>query len=331
MKVFFYLVPRETATKVDAFAGDNGEPLLKTKIGNKTGNVYRVLTSGSTGRLKTGLDIMVDNPYKSLDKEQVKSGFEPVIFNKEKVKLQHILEYKHGVPVDFYTDMPITNEVYTKELLARNKEIPFFQRGEFKVKLSDSGLMLDTDNHMDELKYYFLKASNKCAPSGEKANPSIHEFYIGAENESEEKLFSKTELIDKATALLVTGVISDDYKIKISKVLGLTKKEVNAKKAHMALRNYVVEKHKNQLERVKEFIELVEGLSEPKNKERLEAKALLEDLISYRVVTSASDIYEWKSKGINIGMNKAAALDYLLSPHKQDEQEELIRELESKK
>ena len=87
MKVFFYLVPRETATKVDAFAGDNGEPLLKTKIGNKTGNVYRVLTSGSTGRLKTGLDIMVDNPYKSLDKEQVKGGFEPVIFNKRKSKI----------------------------------------------------------------------------------------------------------------------------------------------------------------------------------------------------------------------------------------------------
>ena len=331
MKVFFYLVPKETASKVDTFTGDSGEPLLKTKIGNKTGNVYRPLVSGSTGKIRTGLAEMVDNPYKTLDKDVIKSGFEPFIFQKEKVKLQHLLEYKHGVSVNYYTDMPISQEVYTKELLARNVEIPFFQRGDFKIKLSDSGLMIDTDNPREELMYYFLKSSDKCAPSGEKANPMLHEYYIGQENESEEKIFNKTELIDKAIAKLVTGEISDDYKVKIAKVLGLIKKESNVKKAQMQLRNYITEKHKAQVERVSGFLELVEGLKEPKNKEKLEAKALLEDLIAYRVVSSASDIYEWKSKGINIGMNKVAALDYLLSPHKQDEQEELIRELESRK
>jgi hypothetical protein len=331
MKVFFYLVPRQTASKVDMFQDEGGTTLQKTKIGRKTSNIYRPLLSMSTGKLKTGLDEMVENPFKDDPKEKIKAGFEPYILGKERVKLQHLLEYKHGVPVDHYTSLPLKSEVYGIPEKEEGLKVPYFQRQGFQVKISDTGLMLDTSKPEDELIYYFLKASDKCASTREAANPMTHEYYIGAENEGEDKVFSKTEVIDKAVAKLVTGEISDDYKVKISKVLGLAKKEVSPKKAHMNLRTYITKETKDQLSNVKKFLSLVESLESPKEREKLEAKALLEDLIAYRIVTSTSDIYEWKSKGINIGMNKASALDYLLNPHKQDEVEELTRELNNKK
>jgi len=327
MRVFFYLVPRETASKVDLFTGDSGEPLNKTKIGGKASNVYRPLVSAATGKLKTGLDVMVDNPYKSEPKEKIIPGFEAYIFEKEKVKLQHLLEYKHGVKPNYYDDTAPAREVAGKD---DSEKTPFFQTEKFKIAISDKGLMIDTDKHFDELAYYFLKASSKCAPNLASANPNLHEFYIGQENESEEKLYNKMKLIDKAVSTLVDPDFSEDYKVKIAKVLKLAKKDTTAVKAHMLLRNYVTEGVKDQKERVSQFLDIVETLKTPDGKEKLEAKALLEDLVNYRVISNTGDIFKWKNRDITIGTNKIAAVEFLLNPLKQDEVLELERELKEK-
>lgn len=327
MKVFFYLVPRETASKVDLFTGGNGEPLNKTKVGTRTGNVYRPLKSASTGKLKTGLDVLVDNPYKTDVKEKIKPGFEPYLYEKEKVKLQYLLEYKHGVAVNYYSDLAPVKEVAGKD---DTDKTPLFQTEKFKVKISDKGLLLNTDTPFEELVYYFLKASSKCAPNLASANPNEHEFYIGQENESEEKLFNKMQLIDKAVSTLVDSDFTDEYKIKICKVFKLAKKDITGTKAHMVLRNYLTEGVKDQKERVNLFLDTVKSLETPLGKEKLEAKALLEDLINYRVISSTGDIYKWKNRDITIGTNKVAAVEFLLNPLKQEEVMELERELKEK-
>jgi hypothetical protein len=327
MRVFFYLVPRETASKVDLFTGENGEPLNKTKVGLKTGNVYRPLVSATTGKLKTGLDVMVDNPYKTEEKDTIKPGFEPYIYGKEKIKLQYLLEYKHGVRPNYYSDDAPVKEVAGKD---DTEKTPFFQTEKFKVVITDKGLMLDTDKHLDELTYYFLKSSTRCAPNLASANPNLHEYYIGQENESEEKLFNKVQLVDKAVSILVNPDFSDEFKVKIAKVLKLAKKETTGVKAHMLLRSYITENVKDQKERVVYFLDITESLKTPEGKEKLEAKALLEDLINYRVISSTGDIYKWKNRDITIGTNKTAAVEFLLNPLKQDEVLELERELREK-
>ena len=327
MKVFFYLVPRETATQVHKFAGDNGETLQKTKVGQRTGNVYRPLISASTGRLKTGLNELVDNPYKDLEKEQIKSGFEPYVYKKEKIKLQHLLEYKHGVEADYYTDKAPAKEVSGKD---DKDNTPYFQLRTTKVTLTDTGMMLDTDKPEDELKYYFLKASDKCAPSLREANSMKHEYYIGMENEDIEVEQNKAKLEDKAISSLVNEEISDDYKIKIVKVLGLAKKDITTSKAYMLLRSYVTEKHKDKEKRVKEYLTYINGYSDPKFREKIDAQAFLADLVAYRIVANVADTYTWKSTNINMGFNKAAAVEFILDANKQEHIDALEKELKER-
>lgn len=326
MKVFFYLVPRETATQVHKFTGGNGETLQKTKVGQNTGNVYRPLISVSTGRLKTGLNELVDNPYKDLDKEQVKSGFEPYVYKKEKITLQHLLEYKHGVEANYYTDKA-SSDIVSKD---DKDDTPYFQLKTTKVTLTDTGMMLDTAKPEDELKYHFLKASDKCAPSLREADVMKHEYYIGMENEDVEVEQNKAKLEDKAIASLVNEEISDDYKIKIVKVLGLAKRDVTSSKAYMLLRSYVTNKHKEKEKRIKEYLTYINGYSDPKFREKIDAQAFLADLVAYRVVANVADTYTWKSTNINMGFNKAAAVEFILDANKQEHIDALEKELKQR-
>lgn len=327
-KVFFYLCPRETATKVHTFTTESGESLNKTKVGSNVANVYRVLQSVSTGRLKTGLNELVDNPYVSLSKDKIKSGFEPYIFEKEKVKLQHLLEYKHGVSPNEYSDAAPAKLVAGKDDTA---DTLYFHRLNSIVKITDKGLPLDLNNPEDEIKYYWLKASDKCAPSRDKIKKGIHEYFIGSEFEDEELKINKMQLIDKAIFELMNPELSDEVKEKIAKKLDVVSKENSSKKVYSALRLHLTDNHKDQKERVTEFLRIVQKLEDPVFRERLNAEVLLKDLVDYFIISNKSETYEWKSKGIKLGFSKAEAIDFLLHPKKQEEVEKLETELKNKK
>ena len=330
-KVFFYFVPRETATKVHNFSTSDGRSLNKIKVGKHVGNVYRALKSASTGKLKTGLDVIVDNPYKEHSKENIKPGFEPYLLNKNEVKLQHLLEYKHNVDVNYYTDSAPNEVAYKHGDTDETLSLPYFQQRETKATITDTGLVLDLDKPEDEIKYYFLKASSKCAPSREKARAGIHEFYIGFENEDEEQTYNKSQLVDKAIYMLMNPEFTDQDKLRLAKYLDLVSRDTSPKRVHTVLRTYIVEKHKDQSTRVKKFINTINSLETPESRERFNATVILNDLVNYYIVTVKQGIYTWKDTGLEIGVNKSEAVNFLLNPKKQAEQDELNSKLEYKK
>lgn len=323
-KVFFYLCPRETATKVHTFTASNGESLRKTKVGSSA-NIYRPLKSVSTGRLKTGLDELVENPYKTFSKDKITPGFESYIFEKEKIKLQHLLEYKHGVPPNTYTN------IVPDDLVLKNEEkVPFFIKRTHFAKIGDSGLVLNLDKPEDELKYYWLKSSDKCAPSREKIKNGIHEYYIGMENEDEETKVKKMEMVDKAVYALMNPELTDEVKEKIAKKLDLVSRINSPQKIYSALSSYIKDSHKEQSQRISSFMDIINKLDDVVFKEKLNAEVLLKDLVDYYIVTNKSNTYEWRSKGIKLGYNKADAIEFLIHPKKQGEVEELQKELKAK-
>lgn len=327
-KVFFYLCPRETATKVHNFTNENGQSLNKTKIGVNIGNVYRPLLSASTGKLVTGLNKMVDNPYKELPQEKIKSKFEPYILGKEKVLLQHLLEYEHGQTPGFYSDdasklVPLNSEEI--------KEIGYMQHKDTFTKLTDAGLVLDMAKPEDEVAYYYMTAKSKCAPSREKVLKGIHEFYIGFENEDAERTYSKAQLVDKAIYALQNPELTDEVKSKIAKVLGLISRDSTAQRVYTALRNFVVDADKNQKDNIAKFLDIMNSLDDSKFVERFNAEALLADLVAYFIVTVKSGTYTWKNSNLPIGYNKSEAVNFLLNPHKQGEVEEIEKQLQTKK
>lgn len=327
-KVFFYLCPRDTATKVHNFTNERGQSLNKTKVGMKVGNIYRPLQSASTGKLVTGLDKMVDNPYKELPKEKIKPGFEPYIFEKEKVKLQHLLEYKHGRTPNFYNDdaskpVPLNaNEI---------SQINYMQHKDTFQKITDVGLVLDLSKPEDEVAYYYMTAKSVCAPSREKILKGIHEFYIGFENEDAERSYTKAQLVDKAIYELQNPDLTDEVKSKIAKVLGLVSRDAAPQRVYTTLRTFIIEKDKDQKEKIKKFLDIVTNLSDENFRERFNAEALLADLVDYFIVTNKSGTYNWKKGGLTLAYNKTEAINFLLDPHKQGEVESMEAELNAKK
>jgi len=327
-KVFFYLCPRESATKVHNFTNEQGQSLNKTKIGLNVGNIYRPLLSASTGKLVTGLTKLVDNPYKELKKEEIKSNFEPYILGKEKIKLQHLLEYQHGQEPNFYSDeasklVPLNSEEI--------KNIKYMQNKDTFQKITDVGLVLDLSKPEDEVAYYYMTAKAACAPSRDKILKGIHEFYIGYENEDSERTYSKAQLVDKAIYELQNPEITDELKSKIAKVLGLITRDSSPQRVYTSLRNFVSDTDKNQKDNIKLFLEIISSLEDPKFREAFNAEALLSDLVAYYVVTLKTGTYTWKQENLPIGYNKLEAVAFLLNPHKQGEVEQLELQLKAKR
>lgn len=327
-KVFFYLCPRETATKVHNFTNENGQSLNKTKVSHKVGNIYRPLLSASTGKLVTGLEKMVDNPYKELSKEEIKSNFEPYILGKEKIKLQHLLEYKHGRTPNYYDSSPTKLVPVNADEIS---QIGYMQHKDTFRKITDKGLVLDLSKPEDEVAYYYLTAKATCAPSRDKTLKGIHEFYIGFENEDAERTYSKAQIVDKAIYALQNPELTDEVKLKISKVLGIVTRDAAPQRVYTTLRNFIVDKDKDQAEKIARFLDIMNGLDDKNYRERFNAEALLSDLVAYFVVNMKSGTYNWKSNNLVIGYNKTEAVNFLLDPHKQGEVEQLELQLSAKK
>lgn len=327
-KVFFYLCPRETATKVHNFTNENGQSLNKTKVSHKVGNIYRPLLSASTGKLVTGLEKMVDNPYKELSKDEIKSNFEPYILGKEKIKLQHLLEYKHGRSPNYYDASPTKLVPINADEI---NQIGYMQHKDTFRKITDKGLVLDLSKPEDEVAYYYLTAKATCAPSRDKALKGIHEFYIGFENEDAERTYSKAQIVDKAIYALQNPELTDEVKLKISKVLGIVSRDAAPQRVYTTLRNFIVDKDKDQAEKIARFLDIMNGLDNKNYRERFNAEALLSDLVAYFVVNMKSGTYNWKSNNLVIGYNKTEAVNFLLDPHKQGEVEQLELQLGAKK
>jgi hypothetical protein len=125
--------------------------------------------------------------------------------------------------------------------------------------------------------------------------------------------------------------LTNTFKLKLAKALDLISRDVAPKRVHTVLRNFIVDKHKDQTSRIKQFIELLDSLEVKENRERFNATVMLHDLVSYYIVGVKQGIYTWKSNGLEIGINKTEAINFLLNPKKQAEQEELEKQLEVKK
>ena len=66
-KVYVQAVIKPTATKVSEIVNGKNQKLNQMKISRNIYNVFSVLQSEKTGKLKTGLNKYVDNPYKETD------------------------------------------------------------------------------------------------------------------------------------------------------------------------------------------------------------------------------------------------------------------------
>lgn len=335
-KVFIKALPRETTQNVHEFTNRGSKGLTKmdkTKIGRFAKDCFMATYNRSTGLLQTGLNQYFNNPFKAekgKDKDPqlvLPNDFPQSLLTAEKVKLQHILEAEHGVPFNTYTDAAPTSG------FKPNDKITFFQK--FRFKLDDGSTPLNMAKVEDELAYYIILANPKqFAPSYEAWRKHQHPYathYIFIEEEHQEREFSKKQLRNKALAYLEEfNTKSTQDLVTFCKAIKKNIGNITPQIAYTQLDDYITTVNNANESNAEKFIKIVERFKTTDGKAEINALALLQDLMFYKIVSGRQDIYTWLSTGTILGNREAEAVSFLANPTKKPEIDQMKAEMNQK-
>jgi hypothetical protein len=200
------------------------------------GTVVEYCAPLSRNGLLTGLDEIVENPYRDLD--FYRPGWEEVLKGNKKIRRQELLEYKHNKPKGHYTNQ-VSETMSSKANMSA--DTPFYQRSEAKVLLNDGVTYLDLNNPIHEINYYMLRAHKMIANSFDelKSNPRAT-HYIVDETERANREASDTRKKYKFGARLEEIMeMSDNTISDFCKALHIKVKGTNKADCYSAISDYV--------------------------------------------------------------------------------------------
>lgn len=320
-KVFIYSIPRETATRVDAFTDDNsGRKLKKTKIG-RCRDTIQALYNPKFGGLANGLSYKpwTENGEQKVDPETGK-----------KLTLQDKMEQKWGLEPGYLTNRP-----WRRGDSYRTEDMTYFQRASWK--LNDGATVLDLSNFDDEM-FYYVCLDSKFVANSEREWRS-HQWpkathYIALQNEAEEIKYKRNEMKSKAFAALHSSDMTPTAKKQFIHILELasTRANVTEEQVNNLLFDYIDSSSFTPGNNIDKFTELYDLLTTATGREELSARHLLKKAVDARVVYEKQGAYTWnKASGpITIGERYSEAVEFLLNPKKQSLVEELEEELKAK-
>lgn len=146
-------------------------------------------------RYKTGLEEMLDNPFKGMDWLELKASkalpdewnaLLPKIVEMPKISKQQYFELLDGVIPDFYTPIMHADTLKGNTLfggLDAKREKTFIER--FEITLYDGANVFHSDTSRGRFAIQLLKNCGLVAPNREVSNSNYHNWYIAEENEEE--------------------------------------------------------------------------------------------------------------------------------------------------
>lgn len=331
-KVYVYTVIKPTATKISEVSNKKNVKLNQTKISRGISNKFKVGLSTKTGRLATGLNVIVDNPYfgDKLPSQAHSSFSKEDIVSREQIKLQYLKELEYGFEKGYLTDEPYSRES------SRSKEPTYFQK--FNIVCNDGLTIFDRSIIKDDLAYYVMLESKKFANSRKELEQgqwpdAIH--YIGLEQEDEEVKFKKRQLVDKAKGALTYGNLADtDTQRKFIKILlpQVSKGALTDVQLYNSLSKAIEtnERYKGGGTFLEQFNKTLLLLDTPEGREKIEALVLLQNLLNNWIVNEKAGTYKWLSKDMVLGHTKEQVINFLMNPEKQDLHSELETQLKAK-
>lgn len=316
--VFIYSVPRETATRVDAFVNDSsGKPMKKTKIGRSTDGLV-AFYSPKLGGLANYISY---NPWIGEDGAQV------VDDKGNPLTLQDKLEQKYHLPKGYLHNRAWRNGDSRKE-----EDLSYYTKKVWRMQ--DGCTVLDLSKMDDELGYYVMLASQLVANS--EREWLAHKWpkakwYIALENESEELKYNRNQIKSKAFSALHSSDLTDVYKRKLVTLLGISnaKAQLSAQQVHNLLYEFIDKSTYTPGSNIERFNNIVNMLSTPEGREQFEARFILAQAVDNRIVVEKQDTYTWTrpSGTITLGDRYQEAVDYILNPKKASEVEQLLEEI----
>lgn len=332
-KVFVKLVSRPSAQKRQGYITRNGVKSnidLPKSIGqNKSGGFHFSISTNKTGRLNTGLDKMIENPFMGLPDKLPSEWRNSKIEEKAKISKQEYFEIKMNKPSGYLSSE--SRPLFDNKT---GKGLTYLQRF---MKSFYETTVLDLDSVEDELTYYLLLQAHpdKCANSETELTP-FSRVFISQVNEDDVKVAKRNDIVEDAIYKLVKlkNEQSESIIRKFAIILEIVKGDVNIEKIKNALSDYIKTQNSKQFEKIEKFNNLTDQLRDAKGMEIFEAKFLLQYGINNRVISDYQGKYIWSAKkGTNLellGRSYQEALAWLLDIDNRNYREELEAELKAK-
>ena len=321
---------KQTYTIIDPKTGD----LIVTQGMNKT-KEFGAATEISfqynsvTGRIQTGLDIAVTNPFYGLEPEEVilsnnlSHQWREIIseiVKKKEIKKQTLFEIYDDVEPGYYTSEVAGGvTIFNFSKFAKAPEKTNFLQN-FKIILYDGPNRFTDETSRGRLAIQLIENHESIAKSRNLANPGIHSFYISEQHEAEKELEKKQDIINRAIFQLVKlqeeGSEYKNYQVAclLTKHSGqpLIVGQESKSNIKRSLTNYFKEES-YQMENIDKFTKLIEMLKEKESRERFDIMYLVQQAINTGVITLRNGYYTWHSKSGVPNMYKHNNYDKFIS------------------
>ena len=183
------------------------------------GTHRRISPSRTANGVNTGLNHLVTNPYK--ENTSMIPAWEAILKGKEKVLLQHILEYECGFEVDYLTHRIQSGAVASDE---PNKK--FFQTVESKPKLDGGVTFLKLSNPIHRVNYHTCLAHKSVANTWDEllngGNEDAEWFIVDEADKQIREKSRSMKIVEGGAALAALNDSDSDAIIQMVKVLELS-------------------------------------------------------------------------------------------------------------
>lgn len=288
--------------------------------------------------LRTGLDMLVENPYKD-ESVYFPDWGEQVLKGKDKVLLQHILEYKHKQTFNYYT-----GSLFDRiEPSTKVSELPFYLTPQSKVLLDGGIKLLDLSNPIHEVNYYMLRQHPEVANSYNQLEEGRNQkaiYYISTFEENDDRKTVKIKMESKAGSILTELADFPDIIIMFAKALECEDKILNVSRALNYIHSFYHTTDGSDIEHTKYsiFMKYYELYEDPNRRPRFFAAAKLQDALNTSVIREREGKYYWIKPEIDNSpirtfewATKEKVIDFLTGPEYEEEVALLDSIVESKK
>ena len=282
----------------------------------------------SKNRLDTGLDELIDNPFKGLSESEVKSTYNvhsswdlSTIVNQDKISKQQCFEIKDGQEPNFYTAEYANGTVFSGMSASQQWKQPNYLE-KFSITLYDKPNRFTDETPRGRLAIELIKRHNKIAASKEDINPSSHFYYISEANEAEKEKVKKREIIDNAIfhkeKLFREHDVFTQYKTAILLIdkdgHPILKGDMNEIGVKNKINDFITTNSTSQMANISKFESIYELLTSREGIIKFNIKYLIQQAENSHVISKRDGLFIWHSKvGSGESVSKFTSYDRLVS------------------
>ena len=288
---------------------------------------YSFKLTSSLTKLVTGLDKLIDNPFKDLEPASIIEDYglsqewlKPLetIVKQSQIKLQTKSEITDNVAYDFYNDT-VTSTMFSSNWKNQlGKEKNYLES--FKIILYDGPNRFSDETPRGRLAIQLIKNHPRIAKSNLEKNTAVHDWFISEENEAQMEKQKKRDIIEDA--LFNWGLIKRNSTPFIAYQLAslltnhdgnpLVKGKMRDSTVKERISDYINESTTYQIENIEKFDKFYKMLETKEGRERFFIMYVIGQAINVNVITVRDGFYIWNNK-VGQPVHKHNTYDALVS------------------